>query len=397
MKLSKYMMSVALSAALVTSAFAEDAQTKDANATEIKIGATAPLSGPAAGYSIAHKVIEAYLKGVKINGKSVKYIIADDAYNPAKTVEQTKKLVENDGVSIVLASLGSAHGMSVRDYLKGKDIPQLFQFSGAPTFNDPANYPGSTGGMIDIAFEADVLANYVIKNHPDGKIAVLFQNDEYGKYYLHFFKKSLGAKVGNIVEEESYEVANPTIKAQMLKLENSKADVLLNISTPKQAIQSLQELKGKEWKPLHIMATPAAVRDIVFKAVGFDNAKGVVSVLGFKDPADPKFANDPEMKEYKAFIKKMGGNVDPSNLLVELGYATAKATESILKKAGNDLSRKNLIKIMTTEKFDYPLLLDGIGVGMTPSDYRTIDSLYVAQFDGKLWKTVGGLEGRPAR
>jgi branched-chain amino acid transport system substrate-binding protein len=398
MKLSKKLTSAFLMAGLVFSAQASDKKvTPGVTDKEIKIGSTGPKSGPAAAWGILYDTMQAYIKTVNakggIKGRTINFELLDDGYNPAKTVEQTKILVERDQVAFIFAALGTAPGMSVIKYLNDAKIPQLFEATGFPGFNDPKNFPWTTPANPTYDVEAIAYGQYILKNLPDAKIAILYQNDGYGTSYLDSLKNTLGDKADKmIVAAESYEVTDPTIKAQMLKLKNTGATVLVTIATPKQATQVLQELVGSDWKPVHIMSNPAALREVVFKAVGLENAKGVITIGVTKDLADPKWNNDADVKEFKAFLKaNMPANTDPNNLLVQVGYVYAKSLENILGLAGNDLSRENIMKLASNFHFKAPLMLPGVEFNVKPDDLRAYKSVYLVKFDGKVWVPMGDI------
>lgn len=396
MKLISILSRILLIAGLTFTAQAEDKKPMPGvTDTEIKIGSTAPKSGPAAFYELIFNTLEAYLKEVNdkggVKGRKIVLEVLDDAYNPAKTVEQTKVLVERDNVSFIFASLGTATGLSVRKYLNDMKIPQIMLSTGFPGFSDHKDFPWTTPGLLTYDVEAMAYADYILKNKPDAKIAVLYQNDGYGQSYLEALKKGLGDKADKmIVAAQSFEVTDPSVKSQMLKLKASGATVLLTAATPKQAIQAMQEIISSDWKPLHFLCLPAAMKNVVFKAVGYENSKGVITGTFLKDVTSPKWEGDADVIEFKKFLTNtFGSDVDPNNFMYQAGFVTGKALVKLLELCGDDLSRENIMKNASNFSYAAPLMMPGIEYKVSPDDFRPFKSLYLVQFDGNSWVQLG--------
>lgn len=395
----KLITKLSLPLLLASLAFAAQAEEKKAmpgvTATEIKVGCTGPKSGPAAHFMTIFNSLEAYLNSINdkggVNGRKIIFNLRDDGYNPVKTLEQTKSLVENEGVSFIFASLGSQTNLAARPYLNDNKIPQIFLFVGSPVFNDPKNFPWSSGGFLSYDIEAAAYAQHILKNVPDAKIAVLFQNDDYGLVFIEEFKKALGEQADKmIVAQESYELTDPTVKKQMLKLKASGANVLFTIALPKQSTQALQELVGSDWKPLRIMSSQGALREVAFKAVGYENAKGIITAAVFKDVLNPKWQNDPGVVEFKSFVtSNLGKDMDPGSTMALFGFNAGHILEQIIKLCGDDLSREHIMKVASNFSYAAPLLMPGIEYNSTPDDVRPFKSLYLVQFDGESWGPMG--------
>jgi branched-chain amino acid transport system substrate-binding protein len=274
--------------------------------TEIKVGNIMPYSGPASAYGVIGKTEEAYFKKINaeggINGRKINFVTYDDAYSPPKAVEQVRKLVESDEVLLVFNPLGTPSNTAIQKYLNSKKVPQLFVATGATKWNDPKDFPWTMGWQPSYQSEARIYAKYVLKEKPDAKIAVFYQNDDFGKDYLKGFKEGLGAKTSLIVLEESYEVSEPTIDSHIVKMKASGADVLINITTPKFAAQSIKKIAEIEWKPMHLLTNVSASVGSVIKPAGYENAQGIISAAYAKDGADPQWDNDPNMKKFYAFL-----------------------------------------------------------------------------------------------
>src|SRR5881227_2080788 len=304
--------------------------------SEIKIGNIMPYSGPASAYGVIGKTEEAYFKKVNaeggINGRKINFISYDDAYSPPKTVEQARKLVESDEVLLVFNPLGTPPNSAIQKYLNTKKVPQLFVATGATKWNDPKEFPWTMGWQPNYQSESQIYAKYILKNHPNAKIAILFQNDDYGKDYLKGFKDGLGAKAATmIVIEESYEVSEPTIDSHIVKLKSTGADVFVNISTPKFAAQAIKKIAEIDWKVMHIVSNVSASVGSVIKPAGFENAQGILSAAYAKDGADSQWDNDPGMKKFYGFLEKNfpeGNKLDGS---VVYGYGAAQTMVKVLQ------------------------------------------------------------------
>ncbi len=367
--------------------------------TEIKIGNIMPYSGPASAYGTIGKTLAAFFTMVNdqggINGRKINFISYDDSYSPPKTVEQARKLVEDDEVSFILAPLGTPTNTAIHKYMNAKKVPQLFIASGATKWGDPKNFPWSMGFQPDYQSEAVVYAKYILQHHPNEKVGVLYQNDDFGKDYLIGLKDGLGDKTSMIVAEVPYEVTDPTIDSQIVKLKSLGITLFVNVTTPKFAAQAIKKLAELEWKPIHIMTNVSSSVGAVLKPAGLDNSKGILTAGYLKDATDPSLAGDPGVQAFKAFLDKYApGTTDLQNS----GYAFAlgNVTVQVLKQCGDDLTRENIMKQAANLKgLKVGMLLDGITVNTSPTDYFPIDQLQMARFTGERWEFFGPIiEGK---
>ncbi len=386
---------VAASLALAGPALAQKKYDTGATDTEIKVGQTIPLSGPASAYGAIGKVQAAYIKMINeqggINGRKVNLIQYDDAYNPPKTVEQVRKLVEADEVLTTFQIIGTPPNAAVQKYLNDKKVPQLLASTGATRFTDPKNFPWTIAFNPNYQSEAHIYAKYILANHPNAKIGILYQNDDLGKDYVKGLKDALGAKAATmIVAEAPYELSDPTVDAQMVKLKSSGADLFYNITTPKFGAQSIKKAAELGWKPVHILDINATPVSQTLVPAGLENAKDIISVNYGKDPLDPQWANDEGMKKYKAFMAKYAPNEDPNSGISTYGYSTASLLVQILKQAGDDLTRANIMRQATNIK-DYvaDLALPGMTTSTTPDDWRINKQFQMMKFDGQRWVLFG--------
>jgi branched-chain amino acid transport system substrate-binding protein len=386
-------LSAVLGLALVAPAFAQ--QTPGVTATEIKIGHTNPYSGPASAYGTIGKVEAAYFKKINdeggINGRKINFITLDDGYSPPKTVEMVRRLVEQDEVLLVFQPLGTPTNSAIQKYLNGKKVPHLFVATGATKWGDPKNFPWTMGWQPTYQAESKIYAQYVMKNVPNAKVGILYQNDDYGKDYLKGFKDGLGdAAKKVIVMEQSYEVTDPTIDSQVVNLKNSGANVFFNITTPKFAAQAIKKVADIGWKPLHVLNNVSASVDVVLKPAGLAASKDLITVLYFKDPTDPQWLTDPGYKEWLAFMQKYypeGNTKDGFNVY---GYLVAQTLVHVLKQAGKDLSRENVMKQAANIKdLALPMLLPGIKINTSGDDFYPIEQEQLAKFDGERWALFG--------
>ncbi|MFB6463786.1 ABC transporter substrate-binding protein [Bradyrhizobium tunisiense] len=374
-----------------------------ASDTAIKVGQTVPLSGPASAYAVIGKTQAAYMKMINdqggVNGRKVELIQYDDAYSPPKTVEQTRRLVESDEVLLTFQIIGTAPNVAVQKYLNAKKIPQLFAATGAARFTDPKNFPWTMGFNPSYFVEGRIYAQYLLKNRPNAKIGVLYQNDDLGKDYLAGLKAGLGEKAANmVVAETSYEITEPTIDSQILRLRDAGADVLFSATTPKQAAQAIKKVAEIGWKPLHIIDINASSLSAVLKPAGLDNSKGVVSVGYVKDAADPEWKDDPGMKRYLAFMAKYYPEGDKDSNLNVYGYITAQLLIQVLKQCGDDLTRDNVMRqAANLRNVELDLTLPGISVSTSPTDYRVNKQFQMVQFDGQRWQKLGDIVTDEAR
>ncbi|MGV2978993.1 ABC transporter substrate-binding protein [Camelimonas sp. ID_303_24] len=364
---------------------------------EIKIGQTFAYSGPASAYSVIPRAQLAYFKMVNekggINGRKINLISLDDAYSPPKTFEQTRKLVEQENVSFIFSPLGTPTGMVVRKYLNDKKIPQMFVGGGATAWGDPKHFPWSMSFQPSYQAETAVYAAYVLKNKPDAKIALLYQNDDAGKDYGFGFKKGLGPDNVKklVVAEATYEPTDPSIDSQILKLKASGADVLFMHAIPKQAAQAIRKIHEIGWKPMFFLAATSTSVSSVLKPAGFDASTGIISAYYLKDPTDPQWKDDPETKEWKAFMAKYYPDGNLEDQMNVYGYVVARVTEKVLENAGDNLTRENIMKQATNMNFRVPMLLPGINVRTTPTDYYPLKSMQLQRFNGKTWELFGDI------
>ena len=376
------------------SAIAQKKYDTGATDTEIKIGHIVPYSGPASAYGVIGKTEEAYFKMVNenggINGRKIKFVSYDDAYSPPKAVEQVRKLVESDEVLVVFNPLGTPSNTAVQKYLNAKKVPQLFVATGATKWNDPKHFPWTIGWQPSYQSEGLIYAKYLMKEKPNAKIAVLYQNDDFGKDYLKGLKDGFGAKASAIVAEESYEISEPTIDSHIVKLKASGADVLISITTPKFAAQTIKKMAEIDWKALQIVANVSASVGSVIKPAGFENAQGVLSAAYAKDAADPQWKDDPGMKKFFALLDKYYPEADRSNSSVVYGYGAAQTLTRILEMCGDDLTRANIMKQAASLKdFTPDTLLPGVKINTSATDFAPIEQLQMMRFKGEKWDLFG--------
>ena len=367
--------------------------------TEIKIGNTNPYSGPASSYGTIGKAIKAFFDKVNaeggVNGRKINFVTVDDGYSPPKTKEMFRRLIERDRVAFIFQSLGTPTNSAVHRYINKKKVPHLFVATGATKWGDPQNFPWTIGWQPNYQTSGKIFANYVLKNHPNGKIGILFQNDDYGKDYVIGLKAALGAKAKSmIVREESYEVTDPTIDSQVVNLKASGADIFYNISIPKFAAQAIKKVYDIGWKPVHLLNDVSTSVSSVLKPAGLDKSKGVISAAYLMDPTDPAWKDHPEYKAWLAFMDKYYPNGDKTNGFNAYGYSVAHTMLKVLQQAGNDLSRENIMKEAANIKnYRSPLLLPGITVNTGPNDFYPIEQMQMQKFDGTTWVRFGEIVG----
>jgi branched-chain amino acid transport system substrate-binding protein len=363
--------------------------------TEIKIGNIMPYSGPASAYGVIGKTEQAYFNKINaeggINGRKINFISQDDGYSPPKTVEQARKLVESDEVLLIFNSLGTPPNTAIQKYMNSKKVPQLFVATGATKWNDPKDFPWTMGWQPNYQSEAQIYAKYILKNHANAKIAVLYQNDDYGKDYLKGFKDGLGAQGQSlIVAEESYETTEPTIDSHIVRLKASGADVFFNITTPKFAAQAIKKNAEIGWKPLHFLNNVSASIGSVIKPAGMEAAQDIISSQYLKDPTDPQWKTDAGMKAWNAFLDKYYPEADRSDASVMYAYTVAQGLVHVLKNCGNDLTRENIMKQAASIKdLELPGLLPGIKVNTSATDFAPISSVQLIRFKGETWERFG--------
>ena len=393
-------MRITWSIALATLLFAGPALAQKkydpgASDTEIKVGNFVPYSGPASAYGLVGKVGEAYVKMLNdkggINGRKIKYISYDDAYSPPKAVEQTRKLVENDEVLFLFQTLGTPSNTAVMKYLNSKKVPQLMLSSGGTRFgDDPKSFPWTMPFNVPYQAEGRIYAKWILENHPNAKIGVLVQNDDYGKDIYKGIKDGLGDKVSMIIAEAPYDLADPTIDSQMVKLKASGADLFLNLATPKFAAMAIKKLGELNWKPIHILNQVSQNTGGVLKPGGLEFAQGAISAAYTKDPTDPQWKNDTGIKELEAFLQKYMPEADRTNSLYLYAFGASQVLEHILRRAGDDLTRENIMKVATSlNGFTPASLLPGITMNTAPGDHFPIKQMQLMRFKGDQWELFG--------
>jgi branched-chain amino acid transport system substrate-binding protein len=370
-----------------------------ASDTEIRLGQTMPYSGPASAYGAIGKAELAYFRMINeqggINGRKINLISLDDAYSPPRAVEQVRKLVEEDQVLALFQNLGTPSNSAVHKYVNSRKIPHLFIATGATKWGDPANFPWTIGFQPSYQIESTIYAKYILKNKPAARIAVLYQNDDYGKDYLKGFKDGLGDKVGMIVAEASYEVTDPTVDSQIVTLKSSGADVMFTIATPKFAAQAIRKVADVGWQPLHFINNVATSVGAVLTPAGLDKSKGLITALYLKDPLDEQWLKDAGMQRWRAFMNKYMPEADQSDFLYVYGYGAAQLMASVIKACGDDLTRENLMKQAAAVKdLALDVTLPGIKYNTGPNDYFPVEQLQLARFDGKRWVLFGEVLGK---
>ncbi len=389
----KIVLAATLAAGLSSAATAQKKYGPGVTDTEIKIGNIMPYSGPASAYGVIGQTEAAYFKKVNeeggINGRKINFISYDDGYSPPKTVEQARKLVESDNVLMVFNPLGTPPNTAIQKYMNAQKVPQLFVATGATKWNDPQNFPWTMGWQPSYQAEGTIYAQYILKNKPNAKIAILYQNDDYGKDYLKGFMDGLADKIKPVITL-SYEVSDPTIDSQMTRLQASGADTFFNITTPKFAAMAIKKAAEIKWQPLHFLNNVSASVGAVLKPAGFDNAQGIISTGYLKDPTDPQWKEDAGFNKWSAFVDKYMPGSDKTNANLVYGYTVAQGLVEVLKKCGDDLTRENVMKqaaSLTNAKFE--MLLPGIVVNTSASDFAPIQQEQLQKFTGDRWTLFG--------
>jgi branched-chain amino acid transport system substrate-binding protein len=374
------------------------AQDVGVTATEVKIGNAEPYSGSASAYGACGTGLSAYFKKINdqggINGRKINFITYDSAYSPPRMVEVTRRLVEQDHVLAMVGSIGTPTNTAIWKYMNTQQVPQLFVLTGATKWGDPKGHPWTMGWLPTYQSEGRVYAQYVLDNVPNAKIGILYQNDDYGKDYVVGFKDVLAAagRSNLIVKEQTYETTDPTIDSQIVNLKNSGANVFLDITIPKYASQAIKKAYEIGWHPLHFLNSVSNSANVVLKPAGIEASKGLITIEYVIDPADPRYANDPGFKEYAATIQKYEPRGNPYDQLVVWGYSVAQTFAQVLKQCGNDVTRKNLMRqAANLHDLHLPLLLPGITINTSPTDFYPIKQVYLAKFDGTRWVLFGHL------
>lgn len=381
-------------------AFAEKKYGPGASDAEIKIGQTMPYSGPASAFGWIGKAQAAFFTKLNeeggINGRKVRLMSLDDGYAPPKTMEQTRKLVEEDNVLFLFQGLGTAAQTAVQKYLNRKAVPQLFLASGAMKWGDPKNYPWTIMWQPPFQHEAHIMAGYVQRQMPNARVAVLFQNDDFGKDILIGIRDGFGERREQfVVAEVSYEVTDPTVDSQIISLKASGADVLMLASTPKASAQAIRKIANLGWKPTVFMTYASSSVELVLKPAGLDNAKGIISSAYLKDPSDPTLRNDKEVLAYLDWVKTYLPDANPYDIYVVYGYANAHTLAHVLRQCGDELTRENVLR-QATHMSDVvtPMLLPGIKLNTGATDYFPLEQLQLMRFDGERWARFGELMSR---
>jgi branched-chain amino acid transport system substrate-binding protein len=397
LRLGAFPAALAIAALISSGASAQKKYDTGATDTEIKIGNIMPYSGPASAYGVIGKTEQAYFNKINaeggINGRKINFISYDDGYSPPKTVEQARKLVESDEVLFIFNPLGTPPNSAIQKYMNTKRVPQLFVATGATKWNDPKEFPWTMGWQPNYQSESRIYAKYILKNMPNAKIAILYQNDDYGKDYVKGLKDGLDAKAASmIVAEESYETTEPTIDSHIIKLKSTGADVFFNVTTPKFAAQAIKKINEIEWKPLHFLNNVSVSIGSVMKPAGFENSQGIISSAYLKDTSDPQWKDDAGMKAFDEFLTKHfpeGNRIDAN---VMYGYTVSQGLVYVLKNCGDDLSRENIMKqAASIRDLELGGLLPGIKVNTSASDFAPISQLQLMKFKGESWERFGDI------
>ncbi len=363
--------------------------------TEIKIGNIMPYSGPLSAYGVIAITEAAYFRKINdqggINGRKINFISYDDSFSPPKTVEQARKLLESDEVLFIFQSLGTVTNAAIQKYMNARKVPQLFVATGAARWNDPQNFPWTMGWQPNYRDEARIYAKYILKEKPNARIAVLYQNDDFGKDYLKGLKEILGEKATSmIVAEDAYDVAEPTIDSHIVKMRSLDADVFVDVTTPKFAAQAIRKAAEIGWKPLHILSNVSVSVGVVMKPAGIEAAQGIISSAYIKDPTDPQWKNDRGMKAWNEFLDKYYRDANRADGAVVYGYTVAQTLEHVLKACGDDLTRENVMKQAANMRdLELDLLLPEVKINTSTTDYAPISQVQMMKFEGETWERFG--------
>ena len=394
--------SAAITFALGLSAAALAAEKRDAPGvtdSEITIGQTMPYSGAASAWGADGLAELAYFKMLNeqggVNGRKIRLISLDDGYSPPKTVEQTRKLVEQEQVAFIFSPLGTPTNTAIQKYLNQRKVPQLFVATGASKWADPKHFPWTIGWQPSYATEARIYGRYILEHKPDAKVAVLFQNDDYGKDYLSGLKDALGDRYTKmVVAEASYEVTDPTVDSQIVTLEATGADVFIDIAGPKFAAQAIRKAYDIGWRPLHFLNTVGSAVGAVLQPAGLEKSIGIVTARYYKDPSDPQWKDDPAFQEWLAWMKKYNPDANVNDYYNVLGYNLAMTLVHVLKQCGNDLSRESIMRqAANIRELELPMLLPGVAINTSPTDFRPLKQMRLVRFDGQTWQTFSELIG----
>jgi branched-chain amino acid transport system substrate-binding protein len=399
-RIFRALFALALAAAVPQLSHAEKKYDPGATDAEIKVGHTNPYSGPASAYGAIGRAEAAYFKMINeqggINGRKINFISVDDAYSPPRTVEQIRKLVEEEQVLLIFQSLGTPTNTAIHKYMNAKKVPHLFVATGATKWGDPEHFPWTMGWQPNYQSEAHLYAKYILNNRPAAKIAVLYQNDDYGKDYVKGLKDGLGDKAGKmIVAEVSYETSDPTVDSQIVTLKSSGADTLLIFATPKFAAQAIRKTYDIGWRPLQFINNVSSSIAAVLQPAGLEKSIGLIVGYYLKDPLDPQWKNDPGVKAFLDWMKNYNPDADPADNNVYYGYSAAQTLVHVLNQCGDDLTRENVMRQAANIKnLVLPLLLPGIKINTSPTDFYPVDQIQLARFDGKRWVLFGEVLGK---
>jgi len=385
---------LAAAVALATPAAAQKNYGPGVSDTEIKLGQTMPYSGPVSAYGTIGKAEAAYFAMINdqggVNGRKITLISLDDAYSPPKTVEQTRKLIEQEGVLLDFNPLGTPSNTAIQKYMNERKVPQLFVATGATKWGDPAHFPWTMGWQPTYQTEGHIFAKYLLQDRPNAKLAILYQNDDYGKDYLKGMKDGLGDHAGKmIVAEVTYETSDPTIDSQIIQLQASGADTFYDVTTPKFAAQAIRKTYDIGWKPLHLLNGVSTSVSAVLTPAGIEKSIGVITLIYGKDPTDPAWQNDQGYKDWAAWMKKYYSDGDLTDAFNVYGYSVAQTMVQVLKQCGDDLTRENIMKQAANLNLELPMLLPGIKVSTGPTQFYPIREMQMAKFNGKIWERIG--------
>jgi ABC-type branched-subunit amino acid transport system substrate-binding protein len=391
----RLLAALALLTTVSSAAFAQKKYDIGATDTEIKLGNIMPYSGPASAYGIVGKAEAAYFEKINaeggINGRRIKFISYDDAYSPPKTVEQARRLVESDEVLFIFSPLGTASNSAIQKYMNEKMVPQLFVATGATKWSDPKRFPWTMGWQPNYQSEGRIYARYILREKPNGKIGILYQNDDYGKDYVKGIRDGLGAKADlMIVGQESYETNDPTVDSRVVALKSRGADIFISVTSPKFAAQSIKKVAELGWKPLFLLNGVGASTATVMKPAGLENSQGIISAAYAKDPTDPQWKGDPGIENFDAFLSKYFPEGNREDLSIMTGYNTAQTMVHVLKRCGDDLTRANIMKqAASIEDLQLEGLLPGVTINTSPTDFAPIKQFRLRQFKGERWEVFG--------
>jgi branched-chain amino acid transport system substrate-binding protein len=384
---------VGIAAVVASPVAAQKKYDPGASDREIKVGNIMPYTGPASAYGEIGKTEAAYFQKINaeggINGRKINFISYDDGYSPPKAVEQARKLVESDEVLLIFSPLGTPSNNAIQRYMNAKKVPQLFVSTGATKFNDPQHFPWTMGWQPSYQSEARIYAEYLLKNHPQGKIGVLYQNDDLGKDYLKGLKDGLSGKM-RIVAEIPYDVTDPTVDSQLISLKASGADIFFNVTTPKFATQAIKKIAELGWKPVHVLSLVSSSVGAVLKPAGLDNSKGILTASFDKDPTDLTWKDDAAIKEWSAFMDKYYPDGDKTSIFTVFGYLVAQSLVAVLRQSGDNLTRENIMKQAAGLKdLELDMLLPGIKINTSPNDFAPVKQMQMERFNGTSWELFG--------